>query len=472
MKNLVFITITALVTFFTVSAYSEPGEIETTVSDQKNLFITIYNQDIALIKDRRILTLPQGETTLAFKDISGRIIPETALVKAEFIGVIEQHFEFDLLTPESLLKKFTGEKVSVVKTHPETGEETFVDARVLSTANGVVLEMNNRIETGIPGRIVYPYIPDNLRKSPTLTMLVESRTGNKQDLELTYLTNGLTWKADYVAQINSSDDALNLSGWVTLTNTSMTAYTNADLQLVAGDVNIVPEPAIRYMKKGIAMAGASMEDSPFFEEQLFEYHLYTLNRKITIKNNQSKQVALLNADSIPCKKEFLMLGESHFYRQPEGQAARKIKIGVYLELKNSKKNNLGIPLPKGVVRVYKQDSKGKLQFAGEDRTDHLSENATMRLKLGNAFDITAEKKQISFQKLPAIGYKYQSEYEIKIRNSKKEAVSVKVMEPIPGDWRITKQTHAHKKESSRYAVWNIQVPAKGMSILSYTVQIR
>ncbi len=451
------------------------GEIETTLTDQHTLFVTIYNQDMALIKDGRSLVLPKGESTLAVKGVSGRILPETALLTAEKLTVVEQNFEFDLLTPGSLLKKFTGEKIAVIKTHPDTGKETIQQATVLSSEAGVVLEMERGIETGIPGRLLFPYIPDNLRTSPTLTLLVKSDTKDKQELELTYLTRGLTWKADYVAQLDPLERLLDLKGWVTLTNTSMTTYTNADLQLVAGDINIVPQQVERDYRQPYAMAKGARVAQEFSEEQLLDYHLYTLNRKTTLKHNQTKQVALFSADQVSCRKEYLLQGQSYYYGGSRGTTAVKLKIDVYLEVKNAKKNRLGIPLPKGVVRVYKEDKGGKLQFAGEDRIDHLAENSTMRLKLGSAFDITAERKQTDYRKLGAAGqsvYKYQSSYEITLKNGKNEAVQVKVVEPVPGQWRITRQSHAHTKASARHAVWHIEVPAKGETVLDYTVQTR
>ncbi len=455
----------------TGSGISAAGEIETTLADQKGLFVTIYNQDMALVKDRRKLHLPQGEFVLAFKDVSGRIIPETALLSGS-LAVIEQNFEFDLLTPESLLRKFTGETVSVIRTHPETGEETTHAATVLSTEGGVVLKMDDRIETGVPGRIVYPYIPENLRVRPTLTLTVESTTSESQDVELSYLTHGLTWKADYVARINASDDHLDLNGWVTLTNTSMTTFENADLQLVAGDVHLAPPPQRMYMVKAMDMAAGAAREDAFESETMFEYHLYTLKRRTTLKNNQTKQVSLLQAASVPCKKEYLIQGDSIAFRQSVGSAVQKMKTGVFLEIENKKANNLGIPLPKGVVRVYKQDSKGALQFAGEDSTDHIPENNTMRLKLGYAFDVTAEKKQTAFRKLPEGGERFQIEFEILVKNAKAETVMVKIRESIPGDWRMVRESHPHTKESSSYALWTIEVPAKEERLLNYAVRIR
>ena len=315
-------------------------EIETTIKDQKDIFITIYNKDIALIREKRRLAIPNGESVLAFKDVSGKIIPETALLKALKLKVLEQNFEFDLLTPQSLLKKFTGGNVKIIKTNPATGKEKISDAEVLSTVNGTVLKLDNGIETGTPGRIIFPYIPENLRTSPTLTMLVKSKTGQPQELELSYLTRGLTWRSDYVAKLNTSDTAFDLSGWVTLTNTSGASYNNARLKLVAGDINISPERKIHYMNN-LKMAALPEADQAFSREQLFEYHLYSLNRKTDIKNNQTKQVALLHAENIPCKKEFVLMetDRSWYYRRHADNLNSRLKVSIYLKFKNSKKKS-------------------------------------------------------------------------------------------------------------------------------------
>ncbi len=451
-------------------------ETETTIKDQKDIFVTIYNKDIALIREKRKLAIPKGESVLAFKGVSGKIIPETALLKVLKLKVLEQNFEFDLLTPQSLLKKFTGCNVKIVKINPATGKEKIVEAKVLSTVNGVVLKLDNGIETGTPGRIVFPYIPKNFRTSPTLTMLVKSKIRQPQELELSYLTRGLTWRSDYVAKLNDSDTALDLSGWVTLTNTSGTSYNHARLKLVAGDINLSPGKRNYYMKTP-KMEALAVTGQAFSREQLFEYHLYSLNRKTDIKDNQTKQVALLHGENIPCKKEFVLMetGRSCYYRRYADNSNSRLKVSIYLKFKNSKKNHLGIPVPKGIIRLYKEDTKGNLQFAGEDSIDHTPENAVISLKLGNAFDITAKKRQTDFIKLNATGYntyKYQSSYEIKIMNSKSKPVSVKIVEPVHGQWIITKENFPHTRTDAEHAVWNISVPAKDITTLKYTIRVR
>ncbi len=473
----VVVLLAAFTTVGMVSATAQSDEVVTTLDDQVGVAVTIYNQNLALVKDKRNLTLAEGDVKLAFREVSAQMRPETALLTADGLEVVEQNFEFDLLTPEALLRKYVGHQVEVITRHPTTGVESRKSAKVLSSNNGVVLQFDDHIETGVPGRLSFSELPENLRDRPTLTMHMESATSGAKDIELSYLTGGLRWQADYVAELNASDDAINLSGWVTLTNTSGATYQNAQLQLVAGDVHQAP-PEREFdsggrremMMKAMPAAAPSMA-----QEEMFEYHLYTLARPTTIADNQSKQVALLQAASVPCKKEFLLKGSSYYYRRAYGEIDRKLKVGVFVEVENRKKNRLGVPLPKGVVRVYKEDSKGALQFIGEDRIDHTPENETVRLKLGDAFDLTASKKQTSFKKIDGDGrynYIYEAAFEVKLKNAKSEEVEIKVVEPIPGDWEVLKESHSHYKESSSAASWRIPVPAKGEATLVYRVRVK
>ena len=456
---------------------STMAETISTLIDQKGVSVTIYNQNLALVKDQRTISLPEGRQVLAFREVSAKIRPETALLSGKGLSILEQNFEFDLLSPQALLEKYVGKEVEVVKTHPTTGEESREKATVLSSQkNGVVLQMADHIESGIPGRLIFPDVPKNLRDRPTLTMLVQSKTAQEQEVELSYLTGGLGWQADYVAELNARDDALDLSGWVTLTNQSGATYQNAHLQLVAGDVHQVEPEHLgrRKVYRQETMAMATMDDA-MAEEQMFEYHLYTLARPTTIKDNQSKQVALLQAGQVPCRKEFLLLGKRYYYQRQYGDIGKKMKIGVFVEVANSKENNLGIPLPKGVMRVYKKDSQDRLQFIGEDRIDHTPENEIIRLKLGDAFDVTALKKQTDFKKISGFSryhYVYESAYRIELKNGKKEPVTVKVVEPVPGDWDMLEESLPHEKAASDTAVWQVEVPSHGTTILTYRVRVK
>jgi hypothetical protein len=453
-------------------------ERRSTLDDQTAVAVTIYNEDLALVKDRRRLELPVGGLDLAFRDVSARMQPETALLRGLTEGaslqVIEQNFDFDLLTPGKLLEKYVGRPVGVIKVHPTTGEETEEEATVLSAAEGTVLRIGERIETGQPGRIVFRELPPTLRDRPTLVMKLDNGLAGPQELELSYLTAGLSWKADYVGELAADESRLDLTGWVTLNNTSGTAYRDAQLQLVAGDVNRVrdlPSPVMH--KEGMRMMAAA---APMMEEEaLFEYHLYSLARPTTIADNQSKQVALLAAQGIPARKELIFKGNDYYYRAQQGEIGVKLKASVFLEIDNREEANLGLPLPKGVVRIYKQDARGQAQFVGEDRIDHTPKNETLRLKLGEAFDVTADKTQTDFVKLSGTGpwqYQFETAYRLRLRNAKPEPVTVKVREPIPGDWKMLESSHPQEKVSANLAEWVIEIPAEGETVLTYRVRVR
>ena len=459
----------------TMQANAQTEEQRSTLADQQEVAVTIYNENLALIKDQRKVQLKRGTSNLAFRDVSAHMRAETALLRSTSapgsISVLEQNFDFDLLTPQKLLEKYVNRNVSIIRTNTATGVETTEQAQVLSANSGVVLKIGDRIETGIPGRIIYGDVPANLRDRPTLVMQLDNTGNAQQDLELSYLTSGLAWKADYVVELNASDDKLDISGWVTLTNTSGATYRNAKLQLVAGDVNQVAAQADKAVAPA-AFAGKQFlhRESAMAEESLFEYHLYTLGRPTTIAENQTKQVSLLSASGVPARKQLLLKGNDYYYQSSYGDLGQKMKVGVFMEFDNKEAAHMGMPLPKGVVRVYKKDNAGNAQFIGEDRVDHTPKNETVRLKLGDAFDVTADKKQTDFKKLAGTGkynYVFESAYEVVLKNAKKEAVTVTVQEPMPGDWQILSQSHPSTKSASNTAVWNISVPAEGSTTLVY-----
>lgn len=460
-------------------ALSAPqGERLTTRADQREVAVTIYNENLALVKDGRKLGLDRGANQLAWREVSAQMRPETALLRSLSnpggLRLIEQNFDFDLLTPQKLLEKYVGREVTVISVNPASGAEKRETATVLATNGGVVLKFADRIETGVPGRLAFSGVPDNLRDKPTLVISLASASSGEQNLELSYLTGGLSWKADYVAELNEKDDRLDINGWVTLTNRSGTAYPNARLQLVAGDVNRVQDELARGRPAPLMAKTAMAEAADMSQEALFEYHLYTLERPTTVADNQTKQVALMSAAAVPVKKELLFTGQNYYYSGQYGELGQKLKAGVFVEFAN-KGEGLGIPLPKGVVRVYKKDSKGNAQFIGEDRIDHTPKNESVRLKLGDAFDVTADRKQTDFKKLAGTSrynYVFESAYQLTIKNAKSEAVTVKVAEPMPGDWQVQSESHPHAKVSSDTAVWNITVPAEGKTVLSYRVLVR
>ena len=480
MPNLKKVTIAVAAAFITGSGWTAVQEKPSTLSDQQSVAVTIYNENLALIKDLRRVTFEAGRNRLALGEVSGRMRPETALLRSVShpgsLSLLEQNFDFDLLTPAKLLEKYVGRNVRVIRTHPTTGAETIETATILAANGGVVMKIGERIETGLPGRIVYDGVPANLRDRPTLVTELDAARAGSQSVELSYLSAGLAWKADYVAELNASDSALELNGWVTLTNTSGTSYPNAKLQLVAGDVNRVRDE-MRYAAKAAAgmRAAEAAPRSDMAQEALFEYHLYTLQRPTTIADHQTKQVALLGAQGVPVAKELLLQGSDYYYRSSVGGIGQKMKVGVFVQFENRETSRLGLPMPKGVVRVYKKDSAGNAQFVGEDRIDHTPKNEKVRLKLGEAFDVTADKKQTDFKRREPTNrasYVYESAYEIVVRNAKKEAITVVVREPVPGDWTMLEETQRHAKVAAGTAEWKVRVPAEGSTTLRYRVLVR
>lgn len=483
----------AIASLFTISAIPinvavsapQSSEVISTLNDQQNVAVTIYNNNLALVKDQRKVKLNTGLSHFAIRDVSGQMRPETALLRSlsnpGSFTTLEQNFDFDLLTPEKLLQKYVGKTVTIIKTNPANGLETSETASVLSANNGIVLQIGNRIETsqsyatGQFGRIVFNDIPENLRDRPTLITQLNNKISTEQTVELSYLTGGLGWKADYVAELNAKEDAIDLSGWVTLNNTSGASYKNAKLQLVAGDVNRVQENMHQMMAVRKSMDMIAESASPMAEESFSEYHLYTLERPTTISENQTKQVALLNATGIPARKELVLRGADYYYQGQYGDLGTKLKVSAYVEFDNKEAAKLGMPLPKGIMRVYKKDSQGNAQFVGEDRIDHTPKNETVRLKLGESFDVTADKKQTDFKILPKpnkINNVYESVYEIRLSNAKKNKVTVNIQEPISGDWQIFSENKPHQKANSQLAVWKIDVPAESSTTLTYKVRVK
>ena len=446
-------------------------ETTTTLKDQKALAVTIYNDSLALVKDQREVRLPKGEARVAFQEVSAQIRPETALLRnlthPKDFWVGEQNFDFDLLTPQKLLDKYVGEKVMVVRSVPNAEgagvKEIREEATVLATNSGTVLQFADRIETSFPGRIVYPKVPDNLRARPTLVISLHSGVDRAQGLELSYLTGGLSWRADYVANLSSDEKTLDLSGWVTLTNQSGAAYPNATLQLVAGDVNRAKPRPERAMAVGALMDRVKAAAPQLAEESLFEDHLYTLDRLTTLAVNQTKQVALLSASSVPVRKEYILQGQNYYYSGSYGDLGQKQKVGVFVEFDNKESSRLGMPLPKGIIRVYKRDGEGRAQFVGEDNVDHTPKNELVRLKLGDAFDVTAKRKQTDYKSLGRqgkFGSVQESAFEIELKNAKKEPVTVSVLEPMPGDWEVLQSSHPYLKEAAGTASSGSRCPPK------------
>ncbi|MFZ4538463.1 DUF4139 domain-containing protein [Propionivibrio sp.] len=470
MKSVFFFLLTAWAGVATTQA-ATPAEVVSTAADRSSTAVTVYNDNLALVKEKRQINLPAGTVRLSLREVSAQLQAETALLRAVSgrpITLIEQNFDFDLLTPEKLLDKYVGREVTVIRSNPATGVETREKATVLAAGQGTVLRFADRIETGVPGRIAYDSVPSNLRDRPTLSVLFEGG-GGQQTLELSYLTGGISWRADYVAELAADGKSLDLSGWVTLTNSSGTTFENAHLQLVAGKVNRVRQGYQMANMPAPSPAARSSMAPPPREEGLMDYHLYTFDHPTTLAVNQTKQLALLSASGVPVEHEYLLAGADYYYRALFDSLGEKLKPAVFIILRN-KGGQLGKPLPAGIVRAYARDSQGAAQFVGEDRIEHTAKNETVRLRLGEAFDITADRKQTNYK---LVSDKVaETSYRLVIRNAKPEEVVVQVQEPIPGDWEIIQENLKHTKTSSRTARWEARIPPEASTTLEYTVRVK
>jgi len=444
-----------------------------TADDRKQVSITVYNQNFGLVREVRELSqLGSGKVELEFRDVAANIQPETVHIKTLGVGnglsVLEQNYRYDLLTPQTLLEKYLRKRVRAYRYHEKIGKEDVVDAELLSAAENPVLKINNEITFGYPARLAFPEVPDNLIAKPTLVWLVDS-AAPKQTVEVTYLTQNLNWSADYVLVVDDAEKKGDLTGWVTLVNQSGASYKNAELKLVAGDVNRVQPP--QAMPMGALAKSAVARAAPGFQEQgLFEYHLYTLGRPTTILQNEQKQVNLLTAPGIGVNKKLIFFGQPYWFRGQYGQVLSNQKVGVYLDIQNSEQNHLGMPLPKGTLRVYKADKSGAQQFVGEDAIDHTPRDEKLRVKMGEAFDVVGDRKQTEWHELG--GCVSESAWEIELRNHKDTAVEVEVYEPAGGDWTIVSSSQPAEKKDSATFTFTLKIPARGKTKVSYKVRVK
>jgi len=470
MKRLI-VLITLISLIFSVQIGSA-APLTSTLKDQKDVAVTIYNSNVGLVKDIRLIDFKPGIHELKFMDVAAKIDPTTvhikSLINGSSLNVLEQNYEYDLLSPQKLLEKFVGQKVQLATINPDTKKEEIVEATLLSTQGGNIFQIGDKIHIGHHGRVLLSKIPENLIPQPTLVWMLESKLSKPQKLEASYLTSGVNWKADYVAVLNKLDTMSDLTGWVTITNQSGATYQNALLKLVAGDIHQVQgEMRMDYARP---MAAAKEASPQFKEESFFEYHLYTLDRRTTIKDNQTKQMTLLDANQVPIKKLFIFAGSPQYYYYQMNQGTNKQKIGVFLELENTKKNNLGIPLPKGTVRVYKEDKDGSLQFVGEDRIDHTPKDEKFKIKIGEAFDVVGERIQTDYKRLGS--NLFEVAFEVSLRNHKKEDIKVLVEEPIPGDWEMLSNTHSYEKLQAHLIRFDVPVAKDKEVKVKYRIRFK
>ncbi len=445
------------------------------IRDQQSVTLTIYNSNIGLVKETRLVYIQQGIHHLKLMDVPAKIEPASvtlkSLVDGTSLNILEQNYEYDLVSQQRLLEKFVGQKVDLVWLNPESKKEETVEATLLSTQGGNVFRIGEKISLGHPGRIVLSKIPEGLSLQPAFLWLLENRLAQPQRLEVTYLTGGLNWKADYLAVLNPFDSQVGLTGWVTLENRSGATYRNALLRMVAGDVQRVREEKMPYSPAPRAAVAAKEAAPPQFrEESFFEYHLYTLDRGTTLRDNETKQILLFNAPQVPVNKLYVLKGQPHYYRSRYDPRGQKPKVGVFLELMNRQEHRLGNPLPRGIVRVYREDKDGTLQFAGEDRIDHTARNEKMKIKVGEVFDVAAERVQTDFKQLET--RLHEITMEVTLRNQKNEDLRILVEEPIPGDWQMISNTHSYEKVQANLIRFIVPV-AKGQEVkVRYKVRVR
>jgi hypothetical protein len=456
----------------TAGLAADTAQRKSTAEEQKSVAVTVYNNDLALVKDVRDIELPKGVLDLKFEGVAARIDPTSVHIRSLTdpgrLAVLEQNFEYDLISPAKLMEKYVGRTVELVTLRDE--EEIRSTGKLIGIEGGYVYEMDGKIAVNPPGRVVLPELPEGLIARPTLVWMLENGAG-AHTVEASYLTGGIGWKSDYVLVLSKDDSKIDVSGWVTIDNRSGTTYEDASIKLVAGDVHRV-EQAPRMMDAMEMKTGFARGAAPQFEEQaFFEYHLYTLQRKSTLRDNQTKQIGLLEAADVSVAKSFVYQPAQQWWFASMPGPDKSTKIGVYLSVENSKKNGMGMPLPKGLVRVYKKDADESLQFVGEDAIDHTPEDEKIRVKIGDAFDVVGERVQSDYRVL-STGNLYESSYKITLRNHKDERIVVQVVETVPGDWTMTKKSHEYVKEASDRARFDIPVEKKGEAELTYTVQIK
>jgi len=444
--------------------------VKITAGEQRDVMITVYNGDLGLVKEVREVRLDPGVIETHFADVAARIDPTSvhlrSLTDPTGLKILEQNYEYDLLSSEKLMEKYVGRKVRLYQ-----GNGSYQEATLLST-RGPVYDINGQIHMGHFGNVVLPALPENLVSKPTLAWLLRNTSRAPQRVEASYLTGGINWKSDYVMLINAADSRTDLTGWVTINNQSGATYRDAALKLVAGDVHRAGsrDDSRRALEMAAKAASPAMADRDFKAEGFFEYHLYTLDGRTTIKDSQTKQLTLLSAADIPLDKRFIYYGAANYHRTQHGVPISNQKVGVYLDIRNTKENRLGVPLPKGKVRVYKADASGSQQLIGEDWIDHTPKDERVRVKMGEAFDVVGERVQKDWKRLGS--NLYEIEWEITLRNHKKEAVTVEVIEPMPGDWEVLRASHPHQKLQAFTARWSLAVPKEGGSTLAYRIRVR
>jgi hypothetical protein len=458
------------------SARSAAADQSTSLNDQTDLAVTVYNSNIALVRDVRQLTLPPGSFRLKFMDIAATVNPATvhfrSLSEPEKLFVLEQNYEYDLLEPAKLLHKYVGKEVTLVRAYQDNGttKREEIKATLLADNNGPVWKIGNDIVTGVYAESYrFPEVPANLFDRPTLLMSLDNSGARKHQIEASYLASNLSWNADYVLTVARDDKAADLDGWVTLANNSGTAFHNARLQLVAGDLNRLPLNGRSDMVAMKEMSRSAAAAPQFQQENFSEYHLYTLGRRTSVEDKETKQISLLQGSGVPVEKVFVVNGQNFYYHNYQNPGSpQKDPVMVFYKFKNEEKANLGMPLPAGNLRVYQKDSKGGILFIGEDHIEHTPKDEIVTVHIGNAFDVVAERKQTDFKKLDT--HTWEMEFEITLRNHKDSPIAVEVNEPIGGDWEMLSSSYKFTKTAAFAAQFKVPVEKNATSVLKYRIR--
>lgn len=436
---------------------------EEEASERNSVELTVYNQNLGLVKEVRELELENGFNLVTYSDIPQTIKPESVLFKdLDFSDsfVVEQNYEYDLAYEGSLLEKYLGKEISVEMNGGSVFEGkllSYLDNLVMETSEGIVSINREEVQN-----IQYPELAEGLLLKPSLIWTVHANTAGKRNTETSYLADGLDWEADYIAEVNEDDTLMDLKGWVTVENNTGTNYVNAALKLVAGELNIERDYGYRsdwsYAEESMDMAMPSVAGGEAFEEQeMFEYHMYSLKGKTTLKDLQEKQISLLTAEGVSVEKEYVY----DDYKDSDS-------VQVRVNFTNAEEAGLGMALPAGTVRVYKKDSEGSLQFVGEDSIEHTGDGVERKLFLGNVFDLSVEKEQTSYEK---VGLRCnRSGYKVTLNNSKEEEVTVTVVHHIWGDVDVVNSNYPVHKKSAEKVEFRVPVPANSEQELTFTLR--
>lgn len=435
--------------------------------------LTIYNQNLALVKEIRFLNLKSGLNLVKYTDIAEQIKPDTVLFKdLEYPStfVVEQNYEYDIVNKSKMLEKYLDKTITIKTKEGELFEGKLLSYSSAEGLDQLLMDTGERVVSlNEVQEIYFPQLSEGLITKPTLVWKLYSESDGNRSTQTTYLTKGMTWEADYIAKINQGDSELKFNGWVTIENTSGTAYPNTSLKLVAGDLHLAGEEK-RYRTDVLyeTAMGAAPKAEQFTEEALYEYHMYSLDRQTNIKDKETKQISLLSASNVPVTKKFVFDPERRGWYYYSGDSTERKKVKVMLEFKNSEDQGMGMPLPKGTVRVYKEDSQGKLQFVGEDRIDHTPKDEELSLLTGYAFDIVGEKKTTKEERISDRCREYS--YEVELRNHKDSAVTVYAVEHTSGDSELINSSHSHEQKDAYTYEFPVKVPADGEATLTYTIR--